>query len=122
MVAKGLSISTALVLLITFSVIIPNYGTGTIQTMLSVEQSHCILSPKVAKLKLSLDLRESCNDPHQTSSTDSNQAPKSFPYHPSGSTQVKATFQPFPNTFETNKGKKQLLGSGAGASTLEEHS
>lgn len=55
MVAKGLSVSAALVLLITFLVIIPNYGTGTIETMqfLSVEQSHCIIPPKACKTKLS---------------------------------------------------------------------
>lgn len=41
----------ALVLLITFLVIIPNYDTGTIQAMqfLSVEQSHHELSPKACK-------------------------------------------------------------------------
>lgn len=51
MVAKGLSNLTALALLMTLLVIIPNYGTGTIQTMqfLSVQQSQHTLSPKACK-------------------------------------------------------------------------
>lgn len=110
MVAKGLPILTAPVLLMTLLVIIHNYGTGTIQTMhfFQCKKSQHILSTKVskAKLKLSSNLRESSNDPHQTSPTDRNLTPRSFPNHSSG--QIKNMLWPSPKKRVWNKQGKDM--------------
>lgn len=124
MAAKGFSILTALALLMTLPVIIPNYGTGTIQTMqfLSVQQSQHILSPKACKTKIISQFNRILqwspwNFTHRLQSD-----PK---MNPTPSLQVwvksKLCCDPFQRKgSETNKGKKWLLGSDAGAHTSEE--
>lgn len=61
-----------------------------------------------AKLKLSSNLREPCNDLHQTSHTDSNLTPRLFPYHPSGLSQIKTMLWSFPKKRVWNKQVKDV--------------